>query len=138
MSKVSEKQYIKDLEHDLDSLSTMYLDMKKEKEKIEQDLKSLILRTPSSYLTDNGRTDEWRIEQFNRNRTREDQVSTIKELDEKVKELFSEPKYIYERNPDTGQMYRRELGNYDDKVLVDENKNTYPTQLELFQPNDVY
>jgi len=102
-------------------------------------LEDLVARVPSSYLTNSEeRTDEWRIEQFNRNRTREDQVSTIKELDEKVKELFSEPKYIYERNPDTGQMYRRELGNYDDKVLVDENKNTYPTQLELFQPNDVY
>ena len=126
MSKVSEKQYIKDLEHDLDSLSTMYLDMKKEKEKIEQDLKSLILRTPSSYLTDNGRTDEWRIEQFNRNRAVEDQVKTIDEMKERVKELFSGPKYIYERNPDTGDVYRRELGDYDNKTLCVE-------QLELFQ-----
>ena len=34
------------------------------------------------------RSDEWRISQFNRNRAREDQVSTIEELEDKVKELF--------------------------------------------------
>ena len=34
------------------------------------------------------RSDEWRISQFNRNRAREDQVTTIEELDDKVTELF--------------------------------------------------
>ena len=42
------------------------------------------------------RTDEWRIEQFNRNRAIEDQVKTIEEMEDKVKELFEEPKYVYE------------------------------------------
>ena len=35
------------------------------------------------------RSDEWLIEQFNRNRSIEDQVSTIKELEEKVDEIFN-------------------------------------------------
>ena len=34
------------------------------------------------------RSDEWRISQFNRNRAREDQVTTIEELEDKVTELF--------------------------------------------------
>ena len=34
------------------------------------------------------RTDEWRIEQFNRNRAPKDQVKTIEEMEEKVKEFF--------------------------------------------------
>tara|TARA_Y100000361_G_C11089362_1_gene305581 strand:+ start:606 stop:914 length:309 start_codon:yes stop_codon:yes gene_type:complete len=34
------------------------------------------------------RSDEWRINQFNRNRAPEDQVHTIQEMEAKVKELF--------------------------------------------------
>ena len=33
------------------------------------------------------RSDEWKIEQFNRNRSVEDQVSTIEEMEKKVKEM---------------------------------------------------
>ena len=36
------------------------------------------------------RSDEWRINQFNRNRGREDQVSTIEEMELKTKESFNE------------------------------------------------
>ena len=32
--------------------------------------------------------DEWRVEQFNRNRAPEDQVHTVKELDTAVEKLF--------------------------------------------------
>ena len=35
------------------------------------------------------RSDEWRIEQFNRNRSMEDQVNTIKELENKTNEIFN-------------------------------------------------
>ena len=35
------------------------------------------------------RSDEWRIEQFNRNRDVEDQVSTIEEMEKKVNEIFN-------------------------------------------------
>ena len=35
------------------------------------------------------RSDEWRINQFNRNRSIEDQVSTIEELEERVNEIFN-------------------------------------------------
>ena len=38
------------------------------------------------------RTDEWRIEQFNRNRAPEDHVKTIKEMELKIKEIFDEDK----------------------------------------------
>ena len=33
--------------------------------------------------------DKWRIEQFNRNRAPEDQVSTIKEMEKRVDEIFN-------------------------------------------------
>ena len=36
------------------------------------------------------RTDEWRIEQFNRNRAPEDQVHSIQEMSDRVEELFGE------------------------------------------------
>ncbi len=36
------------------------------------------------------RTDEWRIEQFNRNRAIEDQVSTIEEMESRVKEILND------------------------------------------------
>ena len=79
------------------------------------------------------RSDEWRISQFNRNRAIEDQVSTIEEMDERVKDLYSEPEYIYERNPDTGQMYRREVGKHpSERVEIDTDGNPIPVQLELF------
>ena len=73
------------------------------------------------------------IEQFNRNRAPEDQVHTIQEMSDRVSELFSEPQYVYEKNPDTGQMYRREVGNYDEKQEVDSKLNPLPEQLELFK-----
>ena len=38
MSKVSDEQYIKDLEHDVDKLATMVLDLRKEKTKIKQEI----------------------------------------------------------------------------------------------------
>ena len=38
MSKVSDEQYIKDLEHDVDMLSTMVLDLRKEKTKVKQEI----------------------------------------------------------------------------------------------------
>jgi len=31
--------------------------------------------------------------------------------------------YIYERNPDTGETFRREKGNYDKKELINKNNN---------------
>ena len=40
-------------------------------------------------INSNERSDEWRIEQFNRNRAIEDQVSTIEEMENKVDEIFN-------------------------------------------------
>ena len=31
--------------------------------------------------------------------------------------------YIYERNPDTGEIFRREKGNYDKRELINKTKN---------------
>ena len=36
------------------------------------------------------RSDEWRINQFNRNRAVEDQVSTIEEMEQRIKDTFDE------------------------------------------------
>ncbi len=37
----------------------------------------------------NERSDNWKIEQFNRNRLPEDRVSTIEEMEKKVDEIFN-------------------------------------------------
>ena len=34
--------------------------------------------------------DDWRIDQFNRNRAIEDQVSTIKEMEKRVEKIFND------------------------------------------------
>ena len=38
MAQVSDEQYIKDLEHDIDMLATMVLDLRKEKTKVKQEI----------------------------------------------------------------------------------------------------
>jgi len=75
------------------------------------------------------RSNEWRIQQFNRNRSPEDQVKTIEELEQKVEELFP-TKYIYESTDGGKTIYRRKFGDYDNK----EQLNLFDTsvQLELF------
>ena len=123
------KAMIKQLQEDLATCTENF-------QKQRKDMEDLVSRVPSSYL--NPRGDEWRIEQFNRNRAIEDQVSTIEEMEEKIKEIFSEPKYIYESSDGGKTLYRREINNYDDKVRVDENGNPCSEQLEMFPPNDVY
>ena len=57
------------------------------------------------------RSDKWRIDQYNRNRAIEDQISTIEELEEAIGKLKCEPK-IYERNPETQEVYERVRGDY--------------------------
>ena len=55
-------------------------------------------------------------------------------LGEKIRTLFTdEDRWIYERNPDTGQVFRRRLGDYNGKrEEVDTDLNPIPVQLELF------
>ena len=77
------KAMIKQLQKDLATCTKNFQIQRKQMEE-------LVKRVPSNYLThSNERTDEWRIEQFNRNRPVEDQVKTIEEMDEKVKEIFN-------------------------------------------------
>ena len=122
---------ITELEQQVLKLEMEKAELTDEVKRLGGDLESLVERVPSAYL--NPRGDEWRIEQFNRNRAPEDQVHTIQEMSDRVSELFSEPQYVYEKNPDTGQMYRREVGNYDaEKQEVDSKLNPLPEQLELF------
>ena len=45
------------------------------------------LKTNFDIGTKSERSDEWRINQFNRNRGIEDQVNTIKELENKTNEI---------------------------------------------------
>lgn len=72
------------------------------------------------------RSNEWKIQQFNRNRSPEDQVKTIEEMEQKVKELFP-TEYIYE-SPDGGEtIYRRKLGDYDNKKQL----NLFDTSEQL-------
>ena len=50
MSKVSEEQYIKDLEHDIDMLATMVLDLRKENDKLKTNLKEVGGKDTYEYL----------------------------------------------------------------------------------------
>ena len=77
------KAMIKQLQEDLATCTENFQIQRKQMEK-------LVARVPSQYLTEAGiRSDKWRIEQFNRNRPVEDQVKTIEEMDEKIKEIFN-------------------------------------------------
>ena len=68
------------------------------KNKISLDeLKELTLKYPNDMILGKQvrqmvwkRTDEWRIEQFNRNRAPEDQVKTIEEMEERIKNMWPE------------------------------------------------
>ena len=82
--------------------------MSKTKDKIKEAIRILEDYNPSSMLSrDRSRfdcidflkvnfnigkdkSDEWRIEQFNRNRAIEDQVSTIGEMESRVKEILND------------------------------------------------
>ena len=78
------KAIIKQLQKDLATCTKNFQIQRKQMEE-------LIARVPSKYLPNSDkRSDEWRIEQFNRNRAVKDQVSTIEEMVEKVKKLFKE------------------------------------------------
>ena len=74
----------------------------------------MIKESIKNTMKTNERSDEWRIEQFNRNRAPEEQVSNIQEMSDRVSDLFPEKKtYIYE-SPDGGKtLYRREFGKSD-------------------------
>tara|TARA_Y100000996_G_scaffold211151_1_gene165805 strand:+ start:2168 stop:2500 length:333 start_codon:yes stop_codon:yes gene_type:complete len=75
------KDKIEDLENQIEQLKQdYYFDMRN---------KNLEIKSMEEKRV---RGDEWRIEQFNRNRSIEQQVSTIEEMDSKVKELFKENK----------------------------------------------
>ena len=61
------------------------------------ELKELTLKYPNDMILGKQvrqmvwkRTDEWRIEQFNRNRAPEDQVKTIEEMEERIKNIWPE------------------------------------------------
>ena len=70
-----------------------------EKDKIVDTLRKLSYKNISIDTTEgrntianallNDRDDEWRIEQFNRNRPPEEHVSTIEEMEKRVKEMYS-------------------------------------------------
>ena len=85
---------VEDLENEIEQLKQdYYFDIRNKNLEIytlKQQLKALVYKVPSKYLTENKNTDEFRISQFNRNRAPEEQVSTIKELEVKIKELFKE------------------------------------------------
>ena len=74
----------------------------------------MIKESIKNTMKTNERSDEWRIEQFNRNRAPEEQVHSIQEMSDRVSDLFAEKKkYIYE-SPDGGKtLYRREFGKSD-------------------------
>tara|TARA_Y100001963_G_scaffold131652_1_gene189292 strand:+ start:324 stop:773 length:450 start_codon:yes stop_codon:yes gene_type:complete len=62
------------------------------------------------------RTDEWLIQQFNRNRGPEEWVKTIEEMETRIEEMY-DPDYLYE-SPDGGNtIYRRKSGSSEREKL---------------------
>jgi len=86
-------------------------------------LKENFLKTDKSE-----RSDEWKIEQFNRNRASEEQVETIEEMEASVK-------YIFE-SPDGGKtIYKRRAGDYIVRELLPETSGN--SQMKLNFEEDV-
>ena len=78
------KSKIEDLENEIEQLKQdYYFDIRN---------KNLEIKSMEEKIDKRYRDDEWRIEQFNRNRSIEQQVSTIEELEDEVKKLFKENK----------------------------------------------
>jgi hypothetical protein len=53
--------------------------------------------------------------------------SMVDDVEKKRKELIGEDRCIYERNPDTGEIFRRKFGDYDsprELISVEEFKNS--------------
>lgn len=48
------------------------------------------------------KNEDWLVEQYNRNRKVEDHVNSREDIP-----------YIYERNPDSGEIFRRRFGDYE-------------------------
>jgi hypothetical protein len=56
------------------------------------------------------RSEDWLVEQYNRNRKVEDHVNSREDIP-----------YIYERNPDTNEIFRRRSGDYESpRELINE------------------
>ena len=56
------------------------------------------------------RSEDWLVEQYNRNRKVEDHVNSREDIP-----------YIYERNPDSGEIFRRRFGDYESpRELINE------------------
>jgi len=53
--------------------------------------------------------DDWLVAQYNRNRAQEDWVTSREEIP-----------YIYERNPDTGDVYRRRSGDSERELMTND------------------
>ncbi len=73
-------------------------------------------------------SDHWLTKQYNRNRDHKDQVKSKKDIP-----------YIYERNPDTGDVFRRRSGDYTSprELIKDSKKDTATLGLgERFYASD--
>jgi len=73
----------------------------------------------------NEKEDEWLVKQYNRNRDAKDHVKSKDEIP-----------YIYEKNPDSGKVYRRKSGDYNSKresVRVGLGERVYSGDKDLKQ-----
>jgi len=67
------------------------------------------------------------IEKFIENNVVSCPYIQIKNVEKKeISEIMEEPLYIYERNPDTGEIFRRKKGEYTSKECVNPAVNAVP------------
>ena len=87
------KKVISQMQEDLITCNNHFQKQRDNLVKLEMEnaeLKDMVLDLGGEYKEDTGeRSDEWRIDQFNRNRAIEDQVSTIEEMEKRVDEIFN-------------------------------------------------
>ena len=104
------KAIIKQLQDDLGTCTENFQTQRKQME-------DLVSRVPSTYLTDSA----------------EFSGETHPDAKHKSWDEIEKQEYIYERNPDTGQVYRRKFNDYDTpREQLDNDGNPLTTQTELF------
>ncbi len=58
--------------------------------------------------------DKWLVDQYNRNRLAEDQIENVNQIETGR----SHDNYIYERNPDTNEVFERKSGDYKNRRKI--------------------
>tara|TARA_Y100000310_G_C20336508_1_gene647784 strand:+ start:311 stop:709 length:399 start_codon:yes stop_codon:yes gene_type:complete len=122
----------------MDKLNLKVLKLEIENTELKKELRDLVERVPSVYLTDNSAKFSGETHPDAKHKSWDEIMPHKEWVDSWVKHNNENgednQKYIYERNPDTGQVYRRKYNDYDTpREPVDSQGNPLSKQMELFE-----